>query len=75
MFDYDPRFYPPAPVLPLQVSSTKSSPPVSLFAMLDSGADMTVLPHTVVRNLGLRRLYFTHAHGFGAAKSDHVTIT
>ena len=67
LYSYDSRYSPPAPILPVQVSSPVSSSSVTLDPLVDTGADMTVVPLSMVRNLGLPRLYFTRSRGFGGA--------
>lgn len=65
MYNYDARFDPPAPVLPVQVSSPVSSP-LTLSAFVDSGSDATVVPSSIVQNLRLRRIRYTRVQGFGS---------
>jgi hypothetical protein len=65
MYNYDSRFDPPAPLLPIQVSSPASSA-LTLSAFVDSGSDTTVIPRSIVQNLRLRRLRYTGVQGFGS---------
>jgi predicted aspartyl protease len=63
--DYDSSFDPPAPVVPLRVGPPDAEPEVLLHAIVDSGADCTVLPAEIASALrlppvgGLRLLTFS----------------
>lgn len=52
-FPYDRRRNPPAPVLPVRVGVPGAEPAAALLALVDSGADLTVLPEGVPAALGL----------------------
>lgn len=53
-FAYDGVGYdPPAPVLPLRVAAPGSEAAVLLAALIDSGADCTMIPASIPRSLGL----------------------
>lgn len=52
-FPYDRRHSPPAPVLPVRVGAPAAGPVVGLLALVDSGADLTVLPEGLPASLGL----------------------
>ncbi len=52
-FPYDRRRSPPAPVLPVRVGVPGAEPAAALLALVDSGADLTVLPQGVPAALGL----------------------
>jgi len=62
---YDPHYEPPAPVLPLRVSSPHGEPSVGLAALLDTGADLTVIPEAVIRSLGLPFIAQLRVRGVG----------
>lgn len=52
-FDYDPAFEPPAPVVQIEVDGYHSSlSSRSLWAIVDSGADATMVPHYVLKAIG-----------------------
>jgi len=52
-FAYDPAREPAAPVLPLGVAPPLSNATVLLRGLVDSGADCTVVPVAIVRQLEL----------------------
>ncbi len=52
-FPYDTRRSPPAPVLPLRVGRPRGEPVVAVAAVVDSGADITVVPEGLAGVLGL----------------------
>jgi predicted aspartyl protease len=62
---YDPRYEPPAPVLPLRVSPPTGESAVGLVALLDTGADLSVIPEAVVRLLGLPFIAQLRIRGVG----------
>lgn len=64
-FDYDATRYPPAPVLPLLVGRPGGAPSVSLMALVDTGADITVIPQTVARRLRLPAIGSLLVRGVG----------
>ena len=50
---YDPAFNPPAPVVRLRVGALGAGAREELDALIDTGADVSVLPQPVVRRLAL----------------------
>jgi predicted aspartyl protease len=64
VYYYDHTFDPPAPVLILQVSSPLIWAPVATKVLLDSGADITVLPQTIVSQLQLRQVDLLQVYDF-----------
>ncbi|MDR7463212.1 MAG: hypothetical protein QN209_00750 [Armatimonadota bacterium] len=52
-FPYDPRRSPPAPVLPVRLGPPRTEPATAVAALVDSGADVTVLPEGLPQALGL----------------------
>ncbi|MDQ7821141.1 MAG: retroviral-like aspartic protease family protein [Armatimonadota bacterium] len=52
-FPYDTRRTPPAPVLPVRLGRPQGEPAAAVAALVDSGADITVLPEGLARVLGL----------------------
>lgn len=64
-FPYDSRRTPPAPVLPLRVGTPGVEPSVAVPALIDSGADITVLPHTLVASLNLPQVGYLTVQGVG----------
>jgi|DewCreStandDraft_1066081.scaffolds.fasta_scaffold00494_44 hypothetical protein len=55
-FPYNRQHDPPAPVLPLRVGAPGADPVVAAPALVDSGADLTVLPEELVRMLRLPQI-------------------
>jgi predicted aspartyl protease len=64
-YRYSRDFDPPAPVIELCVSVPLSKDDVSLTALIDSGADITVIPERIITQLRLRRVDSLLASGFG----------
>jgi hypothetical protein len=54
-FDYDNRFVPSMPVADITISGPRQVPPIVLRAILDSGADATIIPERYLRQVGARR--------------------
>lgn len=53
-FNYDPSFMPPAPILEIEVDGYKSASLKRLVrVMVDSGADATMLPLSVLEAIGV----------------------
>ena len=50
---YSADYEPPCPVLPLRLASPPGGAGVGLVALVDTGADMTLVPEPVARILGL----------------------
>lgn len=52
-FDYDSNYFPAAPFVEIEVDGyTGSDNRRSLWAMVDSGADATMIPHTILQAIG-----------------------
>jgi len=64
-YRYSRDFDPPAPFIELCVSVPLSKDDVSLTALIDSGADITVIPERIITQLRLRRVDSLLASGFG----------
>jgi len=52
-YPYGKRFTPPAPVLPVRVGQPGTTPTVLLSALVDTGADLSVLPQGLPARLRL----------------------
>lgn len=50
---YDLQRNPPAPVLPMRIGRPGADPAVLLVALVDTGADATVIPSALARRLDL----------------------
>jgi len=64
-YKYSKNFTPPAPVIEISVSVPLSKDNISLTALMDSGADITVIPERIISQLKMRRVDSTLASGFG----------
>jgi hypothetical protein len=54
-FDYSTEYDPPGPIVEFQVSKAgQQTPDVTLSALVDSGADATMLPITALQSIGGR---------------------
>jgi predicted aspartyl protease len=60
---YSSAFRPPAPVLALRVGVPGREPNVALSMLVDTGADLSVLPRFVVEAFGLPRVSTTRIQG------------
>jgi predicted aspartyl protease len=58
VYKYSQRFDPPAPVMTLSVIVPLSAQRALVEGLVDSGADISVVPINVVRNLRLSRVDF-----------------
>lgn len=56
MYSYSRRFNPLAPVLPISLFAPFAGEDIRLEALVDSGADITVVPADIVSRLRLRRV-------------------
>lgn len=64
-YPYDTAFSPPAPVVHVRLGVPGAEPLVEVKALLDSGADISVLPGSLVLRLQLRRVDLAQVQGFG----------
>ena len=70
---YSTAFRPPAPVLALRIGVPGRELSFGLVALVDTGADLSVLPRSVVTALGLPRVSSTRIQGVtGVAESTPV---
>ena len=64
-FPYDPRFTPPAPVIELVVSAPGArGKSVKVRGLIDSGADLTVLPQNIIEEVRLQYVDEVPVGGF-----------
>ena len=54
-FDYDRDFVPSMPVAEIRIGRPRTEPQMSLRAMLDSGADATIIPEIYLKQVGARQ--------------------
>jgi len=64
-YKYIRNFDPPAPVVEVSISAPLSKVSTSSTALVDSGADITVIPERIIAQLKLRRVDSTPVSGFG----------
>lgn len=64
-YKYSRNFNPPAPVIEVSISAPLSKVSTSSTALIDSGADVTVIPERIIAQLKLRRVDSTPVSGFG----------
>jgi len=62
-FPYDARRSPPAPVLPVRLGPPRTEPATAVAALVDSGADVTVLPEGLPQALGLPQVSVVTVRG------------
>ena len=72
-YAYDTDFRPSAPVVPLLVRSTTTGAAALVHALIDSGADMTVVPEAIARQLHLPPTDRTVVRGPGGLLS-HAAV-
>lgn len=68
-FSYDAGFTPPAPVVDLVVSAPGAGKSMQLRGLIDSGADLTVLPQNVIAETGLQYVDEMLVEGFDGVPS------
>ena len=70
---YSGAFRPPAPVLALRAGAPGAPPALALVALVDTGADLSVLPVSVVEALALPQVSTTRIQGVtGVAEKTPV---
>ncbi len=53
-FDYDFAYAPPAPVVPIGIANPDDGrPPLRVQALIDSGSDATLIPLTMLQQVGV----------------------
>lgn len=67
-FIYDASFDPPAPVVPVRISGPVGESAVVLPMLIDTGADCTLVPASIVRGLKLPQVDSIGISGVGGAK-------
>jgi predicted aspartyl protease len=67
-FAYDARLDPPAPVVPVRISGPVGDEAVMLPMLVDTGADCTLVPVPIVRQLRLPRIDVIGLTGVGGAR-------
>jgi clan AA aspartic protease len=67
-FAYDASDDPPAPIVPVRVSGPIGGDAVMLPMLVDTGADCTLVPASIVRRLALPQIDVISVTGVGGAK-------
>ena len=67
-FQYDSSFEPPAPVVPVRIAGPAGGDSVLLPMLVDTGADCTLIPASVARQLGLPQADFVAVLGVAGGK-------
>lgn len=67
---YDQRLDPPAPVVPVRISAPVGEEAVMLPMLVDTGADCTLVPALIVRQLGLPQIDVIALTGVGGARNS-----
>jgi len=62
-FAYDTTYDPPAPVLPILVANPTRTASILMSGLVDTGADISLLPTTLVRRLLLPRVSRSRVRG------------
>jgi hypothetical protein len=75
VYSYDSEFDTPAPVLSFQISSPSRSSSFTITALVDSGADITVIPRTVAQGLSLQPVYVAYSQGFGGVPQESIVFS
>jgi predicted aspartyl protease len=68
-FAYDASLDPPGPVVPVRISGPVGEEAVMLPMLVDTGADCTLVPASIVRRLGLPQVDVVGLTGVGGARS------
>lgn len=67
-FTYDSNLDPPAPVVPTRISRPLGTDAVLLAMLVDTGADCTLVPVSIVRQLGLPQIEVLAITGIGGSR-------
>ncbi|MFT5196642.1 MAG: putative aspartyl protease [Cellvibrionaceae bacterium] len=63
-FEYDRRYLPSAPVIPITIDGySTDADPITVQALIDSGADGTMLPSRILRRIGASFVDSVHMSG------------
>lgn len=69
---YDKDFDPPAPVVGIRVTNATDGSSVLIRALVDTGADSTVIPGHVAEELGLPIVEYARIEGVGSVREVSV---
>lgn len=76
-YRYDARRHPPAPVLPIRLGHPNTEPALVLTALVETGADATVIPADVAAQLRLPQvdeMWIRGVGGFTQRASIHSAV-
>jgi predicted aspartyl protease len=68
-FAYDVKLDPPGPVVPVRIARPVGDEAVMVPMLVDTGADCTLVPASIVRRLGLPRIDAITLAGVGGART------
>ncbi len=72
-FRYSAEHQPPCPVLPLRLAAPQGGAGIAVVALVDTGADLTLIPENLARTLDLPVVSRVRIEGIlGAAESVEV---
>lgn len=69
-YDYDRSYNPSMPIAQVEIWHGTTSPPLALNAIIDSGADATMLPMTYLQQIGARIHDHVWLHGVTAYRTE-----
>ncbi len=75
MFDYDRSDQPPAAYVTIQVSNPQTSESRSIRAKIDTGASISVLPETLIRDWKLEPEGRVRVGGYDGSRKELPTYT
>lgn len=75
MTPYSRKYHPPAPVVPVKIAIPDEAPRQETFpALVDTGADGTFIPSSVLENLNLPVSYMTNVRSHFGERLHRVPI-
>jgi len=72
-FRYDVSYFPPAPLIDVIVSRPESDKKIKVKGKIDTGADITVIPKSLVRKLGLHPMSTISVRGYNGKLVEKKT--
>ena len=67
-FEYDLLYVPAMPVVELQIGRAQTAPTLFVHAIVDSGADATIIPVQVLKQVGARKSGQARMRGFASPR-------
>jgi predicted aspartyl protease len=62
-YDYDSSYIPAMPIVELQIGRPEAEPAFDLLAIIDTGADATIIPVAILEQIGARKIGKTWMRG------------